>query len=221
MRSATTKRTMGDEIFTPSGDGDDDDDDDAVEDAGATSARGAKKKKSAGATDKAPRAAKAGFAFGEETIKAAAAIDSVKDDGGGGNAVKDDGVGDNAGAGAMSEQSPPGGGGLVVPSSEQSPSEEAKEAQSSSDSAPKIGIVEELQASQDGVQYVLENARVFTWSKQAIRGNLTAEHYTTTNKSSKGHVRAGVPKIDKQPSRSNSTSAIAPSQRTCSATSSA
>ena len=106
---ATPKPTLGDEIFAPSDDGDDDDDDDAVEDACATSARGAKKK-SAGATDNAPSAAKAGFAFGEQTVKAAAEIDAAKDDGGSGNAVKDDGAGGNASADAMSEQSPPDGG---------------------------------------------------------------------------------------------------------------
>ena len=108
-RSAPTKPNMGPEIFTPSDDDDDDDDDDAVEDAGATGARGVKKK-SAGATDKAPPAAKAGFAFGEETVKAAVELDSAKYDGGGGNAVKDDGDGDNAGAGALSEQSHPASG---------------------------------------------------------------------------------------------------------------
>ena len=150
-------------------------------------AREVRRRRVAGATDNAPPAAKAGFAFGEETVKAAAEID----------AVKDDGVGDNAGADAMSEQSPPDGEELVVPPSEQSERAEAKEAQSSSDSAPKIGIVQELPASKDGVQYVLENARVFTWSKPVILGNLTVEHYTTINKSSKGHVRAGVPKMHK------------------------
>ena len=195
--SATPKRTMGDEIFALSDDGGDDDDDDAVEDAGATSARGAKKK-SAGATDDAPSAATAGFAFGEQTVKAAAQIDAAKDDGGSGNAVKDDGAGDNAGADVMSEQSPPGGEELVARPSEQSERAEAEEAKSSSDSAPKIGIVQELPAPKDGVEYVLENARVFTWSKPAILGNLTVEHYTTINKSSKGHVRAGVPKMHKQ-----------------------
>ena len=192
--SATPKRTMGDEIFAPSDDGDDDDDGDAVEDAGATSARGAKKK-SAGATDNAPSAAKAGFAFGEQTVKAAAQIDAAKDDGGSGNAVKDDGAGDNAIADAMSEQSPLDGEEVAL--SAQSERAEAKEAQSSSDSAPKIGIVEQLPAPKDGVQYVVENARVFTWLKPAILGNLTVEHYTTINKSSKGHVRAGVPKMHK------------------------
>ena len=94
----------------------------------------------------------------------------------------------------MSEQSPPDGGGLAVPPSEQSPSEEAKEAQSSS---PAIGVVEELPAPKDGVHYAVENARVLTWLKPAILGNLAVEHYTTINKSSKGHVRAGVPKMHK------------------------
>ena len=76
---------------------------------------------------------------------------------------------------------------------------EAEEAHSSSDPAPKIGIVEELTASKDGVVYVyvFENARVFTWSKPLIFGNLTAEHYTTINKARKGHVRAGVHKMHK------------------------
>ena len=190
---ATPKPTLGDQIFEPSDDDDDDDDDDADEDACATSARRAKKK-SAGATDNAPSAAKAGFAFGEQTVKAAAQIDAAKDDGGSGNAVKDDGAGDNASADAMSEQSPLD---EEVPPSAQSERAEAKEAQSSSDSAPKIGIVEQLPAPKDGVQYVKENARVFTWLKPAILGNLTVEHYTTINKSSKGHVRAGVPKMHK------------------------
>ena len=194
---ASPKPTLGEEIFTPSDDDDDDDDDDADEDACATSARGAKKK-SAGATDDAPSAATAGFAFGEQTVKAAAQIDAAKDDGGSGNAVKDDGAGDNAGADVMSEQSPPGGEELVARPSEQSERAEAEEAKSSSDSAPKIGIVQELPAPKDGVEYVLENARIFTWSKPAILGNLTVEHYTTINKSSKGHVRAGVPKMHKQ-----------------------
>ena len=50
----------------------------------------------------------------------------------------------------------PDGGGLDVPSPEQSPPKEAKKEapQSSSDSAPKIGIVEELPASKCGVVYV-------------------------------------------------------------------
>ena len=137
-------------------------------------------------------------------------------------AVKDDGGGGNAGAGALSEQSPPEAVKLDGTSSEQSPPE-AEETHSSSDPAPKIGIVEELSASKDGVHYVLENARVFTWPKPLILGNLTVEHYTTILSTSRGRDTwvLAHPRCTNNSAQSNSTSAIVPSQKTCSATSSA
>jgi hypothetical protein len=65
-----TNSNLGTAISLTANTDDDDDADGAVEGYGATSASGAKEK-SAGAAEKAPPAAKAGFAFGEGTVKAA------------------------------------------------------------------------------------------------------------------------------------------------------
>ena len=131
---------------------------------------------------------------GEETAKAAAELDTdVAVEGGGADMKGDAGGGNDGARNAMKETAStaqPNGA-----SSEQSP---PKETHSSSDSDPKIGIVEELPAPKDGVVYVLDTAGILTWSKPLILGNLTVEHYTTINEAKKGHVRAGVPKIHKK-----------------------